>query len=126
MTALLVQKPAFAETLNRALLRIAGTLAGAGLATHFLVYIHPAPILLALLATLFAFAGFCTNNVHYGLFSLCLTAYIVFLLSLNALPGPVIAHRRVACTALGGVIALAFHLDSLRRRHHDDIVTQKT
>jgi hypothetical protein len=122
MTALLVQKPAFAETLNRALLRIAGTLAGAGLATFFLVHIHPAPLILAIFATLFALGGYCTNNVNYGLFSLCLTAYIVFLLSLNALPGPVIAHRRVACTIAGGLIALVIHLDALRvlHKHHQN------
>lgn len=116
MTALLVQKPAFAETVNRALMRIAGTVAGAGLVTFLLVHTQPQPILLALLATLFAFAAFCLNAVNYGLFSLALTGYIVFLLSLNTLPGPVIAHRRVACTITGGLLALAFHLDSLRRK----------
>ncbi len=119
MTALLVQKPAFAETLNRALLRIVGTLAGAGFATFFLVHIQPAPIVLAILATLFALGAYCTNNVNYALFSLFITTYIVFLLSLNTLPGPIIAHRRAACTIAGGLIALIIHLDALRslRRH---------
>jgi len=116
MTALLVQKPAFAETLNRALLRIAGTLAGAGLATFFLVHTQPEPLLLAIFATVFALAAYCLNTVNYGLFSVALTGYIVFLLSLNTLPGPVIAHRRVACTITGGLLALVFHLDSLRRK----------
>ena len=115
MTALLVQKPAFAETLNRALMRIAGTLAGAYFATFALAHIRPQPIYLAIGATIFALAGFCTVNVNYGLFSLFLTTYIVFLLSLNQLPGPVIAHRRAACTIAGGLIALAFHIDSIRR-----------
>jgi hypothetical protein len=126
MTALLVQKPAFAETLNRALLRIAGTLAGAGLATFFLVHTQPQPLLLAIFATVFAFLGYCTNTVNYGLFSLSLTAYIVFLLSLNTLPGPVIAHRRVACTIAGGLLALVFHLDSLRRRRAASTVGPQT
>jgi hypothetical protein len=115
MTALLVQKPAFSETLNRALMRIAGTLAGAGLATFFLVHTRPEPMMLAIFATVFAFGAYCTNSVNYGLFSVSLTGYIVFLLSLNALPGAEIAHRRVACTITGGLIALLFHLDSLRR-----------
>jgi hypothetical protein len=115
MTALLVQKPAFFETLNRALLRVGGTLAGAVLSTFFLIHIHPNPLYLAILATFFAFCSYATNTVHYGLFTLCLTSYIVFLLSLNFLPGPVTAHRRAVCTILGGLIALVIHLDALRR-----------
>jgi hypothetical protein len=31
------------------------------------------------------------------------------------MPGPVIAHRRALCTIAGGLIALAIHLDALRR-----------
>ncbi len=113
MTALLVQKPAFFETLTRALLRVGGTLAGAVLATHFLVYIHPSPIYLALFATAFAFLALATNTVNYGLFSIFLTSYIVFLLSLNQMPGAVIAHRRALCTLAGGLIALVIHIDAL-------------
>ena len=78
---------------------------------------------LAVGATMFAFACFCTVNVHYGLFSVFITTYIVFLLSLNQLPGPVIAHRRAACTIAGGLIALGFHVDSLRRRKDPSTAT---
>ncbi len=39
----------------------------------------------------------------------------VYLLSLNTIPGPVIAHRRALCTIAGGAIALVIHLDALRR-----------
>jgi hypothetical protein len=115
MTALLVQKPAFFETFTRALLRVAGTLAGAVLCTHFLVHIHPTPVSLAILATLFAFLSFVTLSVNYGLYSIFLTGYIVFLLSLYAMPGAVIAHRRALCTLAGGLIALILHLDALYR-----------
>lgn len=118
MTALLVQKPAFFETFNRALLRVGGTLAGAVLSTFFLVHIHPNLLYLAALATLFAVCAYATNTVNYGLFTLFLTSYIVFLLSLNQLPGPVIAHRRAVCTITGGLIALVIHIDALRR-HRD-------
>lgn len=118
MTALLVQKPAFFETLARAALRVGGTLIGAVLSTFFLVHIHPDPLYLALLATFFAFCAYATNTVNYGLFTLCLTSYIVFLLSLNQLPGALIAHRRAVCTITGGLIALVIHLDALHR-HRD-------
>ncbi len=115
MTALLVQKPVFSETFSRAFLRVGGTLAGAVLSTVFLVHIQPNPLYLAAFTTFFALCSYATNTVNYGLFTLFLTSYIVFLLSLNALPGPVMAHRRAFCTIAGGVIALVIHLDTLRR-----------
>ncbi len=115
MTALLVQKPVFSETFSRAFLRVGGTLAGAVLSTVFLIHIQPNPYYLAALTTFFALWSYATNTVNYGLFTLFLTSYIVFLLSLNALPGPVMAHRRALCTIAGGVIALVIHLDTLRR-----------
>ncbi|WP_158792388.1 FUSC family protein [Granulicella sp. L60] len=115
MTALLVQKPAFFETLTRASARILGTLLGAWLCSLLIAHLTPQPLVLAACTTLFAFASFATNSVNYGLFTACLTSYIVFLLSLNQIPGPVIAHRRAWCTILGGLIALVIHLDALRR-----------
>ncbi len=118
MTALLVQKPAFAETLTRATARILGTLAGAWLCSLLVSHVPMQPAVLAAGTTLFALLAFATNSVNYGLFTACLTAYIVFLLSLNQIPAPDIAHRRALCTILGGLIALVIHLDALRR-HHD-------
>ena len=115
MTAMLVQKPAFYETLVRGLARVAGTLAGATLTTSLVQHVQFGPWWLAVLATFFAFWAFATNAVNYGLFSLFLTSYIVFLLSLNVIPGPEIAHRRALSTAAGAAIALLIHLDALRR-----------
>lgn len=123
MTALLVQKPAFFETLTRASLRILGTLAGAVLSTFFLVHVHPDPMILAVLATFFSFWALATNAVNYGLFTFFLTSYIVFLLSLNQLPGDVIAHRRAYATIAGGLIALLIHLDALRRHRKNPLST---
>lgn len=115
MTALLVQKPAFFETLTRALLRVGGTIAGAVLASMLLAHVHVTPIAMAVLASVFAFWSYVTIGVNYGLYSVCLTAYIVFLLGLNTIPGPEIAHRRAYCTAVGAAVALVIHLDGLRR-----------
>jgi uncharacterized membrane protein YccC len=123
MTALLVQKPAFFETLTRASLRILGTLAGAVLSTFFLVHVHPDLMVLALLATFFAFWALATNAVNYGLYTFFLTSYIVFLLSLNQMPGDVIAHRRAYATIAGGLIALLIHLDALRRHRKNPLST---
>ncbi len=115
MTALLVQRPAFEETLTRAGSRILGTLAGAWLGSLLIAWLTPSPVILAAVTSAFAFLAFATNSINYGLFAACLTGYIVFLLSLNQIPGPVIAHRRAWCTILGGVIAILIHLDALRR-----------
>lgn len=119
MTALLVQKPGFSETLTRALLRTGGTLAGAVLATILITHVplsqQTAYWVLAGVTSLFAFASYATNPVNYGLFTLSLTAYIVFLLSLNQIPGPEIAYRRALCTIAGAAIALVIHVDALRQ-----------
>ena len=115
MTAMLVQKPAFFETLMRAILRVGGTLAGAVLATLLVQHIPMSPWWLAFGVRLCALGAFVTASVNYGIFSLFLTSYIVFLLSLNAMPGPETAHRRAGCTAAGALIALLIHLDALRQ-----------
>ncbi|HZP06168.1 MAG TPA: FUSC family protein [Terracidiphilus sp.] len=117
MTALLVQKPVFYETLTRAAARILGTLGGAWICSLLIAHLAPRPVTLAAATTLFALLAFATNPVNYALFTTCVTAYIVFLLSLNAIPAPVIAHRRAWCTIVGGLIALLFHLDALLRHH---------
>jgi hypothetical protein len=115
MTALLVLKPAFNETVKRALARIAGTLAGAVLTSYLVAHLQPTPIMLAMLILIFAFLAYTMLNVNYAFFALFLTAYIVFLLALARLPGAEIAHRRAACTIGGGLLALAVHLDAIRR-----------
>jgi uncharacterized membrane protein YccC len=120
MTALLVLRPVIADTASRAIARTAGTLAGAVLASVFLVYIHLAPWGLALLVILFTWLAYSVLNVNYGLFSICLTAYIVFLISLNQIPGPEIARRRFVATLLGGAIALSVRLFVVRLRRRQD------
>jgi uncharacterized membrane protein YccC len=120
MTALLVLRPGIADTASRAIARTGGTLAGAVLASLFLVYIHPATWGLALLVLLFTWLSYSLNNVNYGLFSICLTAYIVFLLSLNHIPGPEIARRRFLATLIGGAIALSVRLFVVHFRQKQD------
>ena len=120
MTALLVLRPGTADTASRAIARTVGTLAGAVLSSLFLVYTHPAPVGLATLVVLFTWLAYSLQNVNYALFSVCITSYIVFLLSLNNIPGPEIAHRRFVCTTLGGVIALSVRLFVIRRRQQQD------
>jgi Fusaric acid resistance protein-like len=115
MTALLVQKPAFFETLARAITRTGGTILGATLATVIASHLRLSPWTIVTLIVFFAFWCFATISVNYAVFSVCITSYIVFLLSLNQIPGSLTAYRRAYCTTFGAIIALLLHLDVLRR-----------
>jgi len=117
MTALLVLKPGITDTANRAIARLIGTLTGAIAVSFCLAHIpNPSPTVLASFTLLFAWLSYGTVNVNYALFSVCVTGYIVFLLSLANVPGLLIAQRRAVCTALGGSIALAVRLVIIYRR----------
>jgi hypothetical protein len=115
MTALLVLKPGVTDTVNRAVARVLGTLAGAILVSFCVAHLHPSLLVLAAFTLLFAWLSYGTLNVNYALFSVFITGYIVFLLSLANVPGPVIAQRRALCTALGGAIALMVRLIAISR-----------
>lgn len=116
MTALLVLKPGFVDTANRATARLIGTLAGAIIASVCIAHTTPSPPVLAAFTLLFAWLSYGTTNVNYALFSVCITGYIVFLLALVNVPGPVIAERRAISTAIGGSIALCVRLVVISRR----------
>jgi hypothetical protein len=116
MTALLVLRPGLSDTASRAIARTIGTLAGAVLASFFLAHMAPAPATLAFLTLFFAWFSYSLNNVNYGLFTLCLTAYIVCLLALNKLPGKDVAYHRAVSTLIGGGLALTVRLLVIRYR----------
>lgn len=115
MTTLLVVRQDFYQTLTRGVLRVAGTLVGAGLAGLIAAHLRPSPIILAALIVFFAWWGYSLLNVNYALFTTSLTAYIVFLLSLSGLPPATVVHRRAAYTLLGGALALLAYLDVFLR-----------
>jgi hypothetical protein len=116
MTALLVLRPGLTDTVSRAIARTAGTLAGAMIASYALAHLSPTPPTLAILTLLFAWFAYSLNNVNYGLFTLCLTAYIVCLLALNSLPGNEVAYHRAISTIIGGSLALSVRLVVIRYR----------
>jgi hypothetical protein len=110
MTALLVLKPGITDTASRAIARVVGTLAGAVLISFCLAHFPTTPLVLAAFTLLFAWLSFGFVNVNYALFTLFVTGYIVFLLSLANVPGPVIAQRRAICTVIGVTLALTVRL----------------
>lgn len=115
MTTLLVVRPNFFQTLTRGTMRVGGTLLGAGVAGLIAAHLHPSPPVLAALIVFFAWWAYSVLNVNYALYTLNLTAYIVFLLSLAGLPPATVVHRRAAYTMLGGALALLAYIDVFRK-----------
>ena len=110
MTTLIVLRPAFEQTMERGVARVVGTLMGATIATIIVRLAHPGGWALAGGVVLFVWASYTLLNVNYAYFTVFLTAYVVFLLSLAGLsPRPLVEHR-VAFTAIGGGLAFITHL----------------
>jgi uncharacterized membrane protein YccC len=112
MTAALVLRPDFRTTFTRGLARIIGTVLGAIVATAIVAGLHPSLHLDVVLAIVFAALGYFVFGLNYGVYSLTVTAYVVFLL---ALTGTVQEHdavlERSVATLLGaGLAALAYVL----------------
>jgi uncharacterized membrane protein YccC len=109
MTAGVVMRPDFPQTVQRGLARTLGTLAGAALATVVAAHLRPSPPMLAVLVVIFAAASHLLVYVNYVAFSVYVTSYVVFLLSLAGLPESAVIAHRVVNTLLGGTVALAVH-----------------
>ncbi len=107
MTALLVLKPKWANTLSRGIARLAGTMVGAAV-TVFLARLfpplhHEAYFVLILLT---AYLCFTLQGVNYALFSAILTMYTVFLFGFGGFSERSAASLRLVNTAIGGLLAL--------------------
>ncbi|MGC2398369.1 MAG: FUSC family protein [Acidobacteriaceae bacterium] len=120
MTALLVLRPGLTDTVSRAIARTLGTVTGALVASFSLAHLSPAPPTLAFLTILFAWLSYSLNSVNYGLFTVCLTAYLVCLLALNSLPGKEVAYHRAVSTIIGGTLALTVRLIVIRYRRRKE------
>jgi hypothetical protein len=124
MTALLVLRTDVRETFTRGLARVLGTFVGAGLATLLASQLRPDPWSLSALVVLFAWLCYSVVNVNYGVFSVCVTAYIAFLLSFAGLPEKEVALHRIANTTLGGMIALAATITTLAPRRRASVTVR--
>ncbi len=107
MTALLVLKPKWANTLSRGVARLAGTMVAVGicaLLTLHPVFNHWAYFLIILGSAWICFA---LQAVNYALFCLALTLYTVFLFAFGGFSERTAADLRLINTAAGGLLALA-------------------
>ncbi len=107
MTAVLVLKPQWSNTLSRGIARLSGTLLGAGIALMLALWL-PLPLWATFVfAVAAAWGCYATQAVNYALFSVCVTLYIVFLFRFGGFSDRSAAHLRLMNTAIGGSIALA-------------------
>jgi uncharacterized membrane protein YccC len=106
MTVAIVLKPDFTTTYIRGFLRIAGTLAGAVIATALFHLLAPTVSMEVILIVATVFLLRCYGSANYGIFTTALTAYIVLLFALGGQPPGDIIQERAWHTLLGGGLAL--------------------
>jgi uncharacterized membrane protein YccC len=105
MTVVIVMKPNFGGTLQRAVQRITGTVLGALVAAVLLLALKNPWLLLAALAVL-AFATFALRNRNYTLFSLALTPMIMLMLDIAHPISVTDSFLRIVHTIIGSFLAL--------------------
>ena len=110
MTAMLVPKPNFTQTMARGLLRAAGTILGALLCTAVVVVLRPGGPWLVALTLLFLFVSYVLNTVNYGAFAVALTGYICFILAIAHQPPNEVLQHRVLATVIGSALVIALYL----------------
>lgn len=106
MTALLVLRPEFQDTFARGIARIAGTIAGALVATLIVWKWTPGPPALTVLVLVFVWGCYALVRINYAVFTACVTGYVVFILMLSGVGEMAAATTRVLYTIVGGAIAL--------------------
>ena len=110
LTALIVLRPEFQDTIGRGLARVAGTLAGAALATAIVWLFAPGPAAQVVLLLAFIYGCYALFRINYAVFAACLTGYVIFLLMLSGVGELTAATMRAAYTIAGGALALAAYI----------------
>ncbi len=110
LTTALVLRPDFTTTLSRGVARIAGTIVGVVAATAIVVAVPDTAHITLALAIIFAAISYAAFQLNYGLFSLTVTAYVVFLLALLGTPEATAVQNRLVATVIGGLLAITSYL----------------
>jgi uncharacterized membrane protein YccC len=104
LTVVMVMRPDFSQTFGRGIARFAGTLVGVAIASTVVLLFHPDPWVAAVLAVACTGVLYLVMQSGYLVASTLITAYIVFLLSMDGLALASTVRERVALTLLGGLI----------------------
>lgn len=105
VTILFILKPNFGGTLQRAVLRLTGTVLGGLIAAALSLTIQEDVILIAILPVL-AFAALSVRPINYGLYTLALTPMIMVMLDVGHTATWETSFLRVAHTFIGGILAV--------------------
>jgi uncharacterized membrane protein YccC len=106
MTIAIVLKPDFSATFSRGVLRLAGTLAGLGVATGLFHLLSPGIGMQVALITVMVFIMRCFGAANYGILVAAVTAYVVLLFAMLGIAPKGVMVARGINTVLGGAIAL--------------------
>jgi uncharacterized membrane protein YccC len=109
LTVLFVLRPDFGATFTRGLQRYVGTALGAVLATVITAAFSPGEYTLAALVTVCALGIFAFLFANYGLFTLSITACIIFLVAFTGTPEYGTAVDRLIDTTIGATLTLAIY-----------------
>jgi uncharacterized membrane protein YccC len=109
LTVLFVLRPDFGSTFTRGLQRYIGTAAGVALATVIAAAFHPGPYALAALCTVLAVGIFAFLLSNYGLFTLSVTAFIVFFVAFGGIPEYKTALQRLLASVIGATLTLGIY-----------------
>ncbi len=105
VTILFILKPNFGGTLQRAVLRVTGTVLGGLIAAALSLTIQEEVILIAILPVL-AFAALSVRPINYGLYTLALTPMIMVMLDVGHSADWETSLLRVLHTFIGGFLAV--------------------
>jgi uncharacterized membrane protein YccC len=106
LTVALVLKPDFHDTFSRSVARVAGTMLGAAGATVIAHVFAPGPIALVVLVLGFVWGGYALAPTNYTTFTVCITGYVVFLMTLAGVPEVTASTHRIINTVAAGALAL--------------------
>jgi uncharacterized membrane protein YccC len=104
MTATILLRPDFTTTFLRGVARVGGTLLGAALATAIAAHVRPGAETYVILCILFGGLGYAVFKANYGVFSVCITTYVVFALALAGQPEQTAVFDRVLATLVAAVL----------------------
>jgi uncharacterized membrane protein YccC len=109
LTVFFVLQPDYGSTFTRGLQRYVGTALGAVLATLIAAAFDPGPYALAAFATVIAVGIFAFLRANYGLFTVSITAWIIFVVAFAGVPEAASAIDRLLDTTIGATLALAVY-----------------
>ena len=110
LTIALVLKPEFHDTFAFSIGRVSGTVLGAASATAVAYLFTPGPIALIVLVLGFVWGAYGFGAANYAAVSICITGYVIFLMTLAGLPEVTAATDRIVYTVIAGLLALCAYV----------------